>query len=191
MGVITTNENITTSSTIGTAEEVRAAFSEHTRELTWLAEFLTDDELMASACVADARDLSKKNNTEDEICQECVRSWPREATIRSALDVTQSRITDLSPAYESADCTPQQHPPLSLDRIELVVRESEVIRCHLDSLCRFVLILCGVEHYTVGDVACLLGISKHAVQIAYTTALECLEVIYCQTVLETYGCAAA
>ncbi len=168
MAVITTNENITTSSAIGTAEEVRGAFSEHTRELTWLAEFLTDDELMASACVADARDLSRKNNREDEICQECVRSWPREATIRSALDVKQSRIAELSPAYESADCTPQRHPPLSLDRIELVVRESEVIRCQLDSLCRFVLILCGIEHHSVRDVARLLGISKHAVQAAYS-----------------------
>ncbi len=191
MAAITSNEAITNDSAIASAEDVRAAFGEHKRELTWLAEFLTDDELIASACVADARELSANNHKEDEISQECVQQWPREATIRSALDVKRARIAELSAAYEHVECGPRQHTPLSLDKIELMVRESEVIRRHLDSLCRFVLVLCGVEHRCVHDVACLLGISKHAIEAAYDNALELLEVIYCQAVLEAYGCAAA
>ena len=189
MAAITTSETIATSSGIAPAEEIRAAFTEHRRELTWLAEFLTDDELMASACVADARNLT--DNNEDEICQECVRRWPREATIRSALDLKRTRIAELSSAYEDGAFVGQQHPLLSLDRIELVVRESDVIRLRLDSLCRFVLILCGVEQRSTGDAALLLGISKHAVEAAYSSALESLEVIYCQAVLESYGCVTA
>lgn len=191
MAAITTNETVPNSSAIASAEDVRAAFREHKRELTWLAEFLTDDELIASACIADARELSTNNNKKDEICQECVQQWPREATILSALDVKRARIAELSAAYEHVECSPHQHTPLSLDKIELVVRESEVIRRHLDSLCRFALVLCGVEHHSVREVARLLGISKHAVEAAYDSALEFLEVIYCQAVLEAYGCAAA
>ena len=189
MAATTTSETIATNSGIAGAEEIRAAFTEHRRELTWLAEFLTDDELMASACVADARNLT--DNNEDEICQECVRRWPREATIRSALDLKRMRIAELSSAYEDGAFAGQQHPPLSLDSIELVVRESDVIRLRFDSLCRFVLILCGVEQRSTGDAALLLGISKHAVEAAYSRALEWLEVIYCQAVLESYGCVTA
>ena len=190
MAAIATHETITISSALASAEEVLAAFTWHKRELIWLAEFLTGDELTASACVADAGNLSE-NNKEDEICEEGVQSWPREATIRSALDMKRARIAELCAAYEHVDCRPQQHTPLSLEKIELVVTESEVIRRHLDSLCRFVLILCGVERHSVRDVASLLGISKHAVQAAYNNALEFLEVICCQAILEEYGCAVA
>ena len=190
MAAITTSERNATSSGIATAEEIRSAFAEHKQELTWLAEFLTNDELMASACLADAGNLSKSSNKEDEVCQEWARSWPREATIRSAVDFKRMRIAELSCAYEGEACG-QQHFPLALDTIELVVRESEFLRLRLDSLCRFALILCGFEQHSAVEAARLLGISKRAVEGAYGTALESLEVIQCQAVLESYGCAAA
>ena len=192
MAATTTSGTTATSSGIPDAEEIRAAFTEHRRELAWLAEFLTDDELMASVCVADARNLTDTH--EDEICQECVRRWPREATIVSALDLKRTRIAELSSVYESYEYgafVGRQHPPLSLDIFELVVSESDLVRRRLDSLCRFVLILCGVEQRSTGDAALLLGISKHAVEAAYSSALESLEVIYCQVFLESYGCVAA
>ena len=190
MAAITTNELIATGSAIATAEEVQAVFNEHARELTWLAEFLTDDELVASACVTDAGNLSG-NNKEDEICQECVQSWSREATVRSAIDAKRTRIAELASLYECEETTDRPPAPLSSESVELVVRESDVIRRRLDSLCRFVLILCGVEQHSARDVARLLGIRQHAVEAAYTSALQFLEVIYCQAVLEAYGCAAA
>jgi len=34
----------------------------------------------------------------------------------------------------------------------------------------------------------LLGISKHAVDVAYCAALDSLEVIWCQAILESGGC---
>lgn len=190
MAAITINGSFAKSSAIANADEIGAAFAEHKQELTWLAEFLTNDELMASACVADAGDLSESNK-EDEICQECVRTWPREATIRSALDLKRTRIAELSLAYECEDQIGRQHDPLSSDIIEVVVSESDVIRRRLDSLCRFVLVLCGIERHSVRDVACLLGISKHAVEAAYSRALGFLEVMYCQEVLESYEFPAA
>lgn len=186
----TINTDIAATSGIATAEEIRAAFSEHKQELTWLAEFLTGDELMASACVTDARDLTESNN-EDEICQERLQLWAREATVRSAVDFKRMRIAELSSTYEHGDFIGHHHLPLSPDRIELVVRESDTIRSRLDSLCRFVIILCGFERRSFGEAAQVLGISKCAVEAAYSSALDILEVIYCQAVVESYGLAAA
>ncbi len=190
MPTTTINTDIAATSGIATAEEIRTAFTEHKQELTWLAEFLTGDELMASVCVTDARDLTESNN-EDEICQERLQQWAREATVRSAVDFTRMRIAELCSTYEHGDFIGHHHPQLSPDRMELVVRESDRIRSRLDSLCRFVIILCGFEQRSFAEAAHVLGISKHAAEAAYSYALEILEVIYCQWVLESYGPAAA
>lgn len=189
MAAITTNDAIASSSPIASTQDVRAAFREYTKELTWLAGFLTDDETMASACVAEVYDVT--NSNDDEICYACVEAWPREATILSALELKWARIAELSSAYDREDETGQQHQPLSEENIGFVVQESDVIRRRLDSLCRFVLVLCGIERHSVRDVACLLGISKHAVEASYSRALGFLEVMYCQEVLESYEFPAA
>ncbi len=189
MAATTISRSFTASSEVASAAAIRAAFAEHKQELTWLAEFLSDDVLMASACVTDARDLME--NSEDEICQEYLELWTRDATIRAVLDLKRMRIAELSAPHEQDDFVGQKHPPMSLETMEFVVRESEIIRCRLDSLCRFALVLCGFEQRSAGRVACLLGISRHAVEAAYSCALETLEVIYCQAVLEGCSCAAA
>ncbi|MBZ5647702.1 MAG: hypothetical protein LAN37_10815 [Acidobacteriia bacterium] len=189
MAAITISRSIAASSEIASAAEIRAAFAEHKQELTWLAEFLSDDELMASACVTDARDLMENNN--DEICQECLQMWTREATIRSVLDFKRMRIAELSSMYEHDDLVGQEHPPMSLQTMEFVVRESDNVRSRLDCLCRFVLVLCGFAQHSANQAALLLGISTHAVEAAYSSALESLEIIYCQVLVEAAGCAAA
>jgi DNA-directed RNA polymerase specialized sigma24 family protein len=186
----TTTISRSISSEIADTAEIRAAFAEHKQELTWLAEFLSADELMASACVTDARNLMENNN-EDEICQECLRMWAREATIRSVLDFKRMRIAELSSMYEHDDLVGQEHSPMSLQTMEFVVRESDNVRSRLDCLCRFVLVLRGFAQHSANQAALLLGVSTHAVEAAYTSALETLEVISCQAVLEASGWAAA
>jgi DNA-directed RNA polymerase specialized sigma24 family protein len=74
--------------------------------------------------------------------------------------------------------------------IEFVASESGAIRNRLDVLSRFVLILCGVEQRPSCEAARLLGISKHAVDVAYCAALDSLEVIWCEAILESGGCVA-
>jgi len=186
----TTTISRSLSSEIASTAEIRAAFAEHKEELTWLAEFLSGDQLMASACVTDARDLMENNN-EDEICQECLQMWTREATIRSVLDFKRMRIAELSSMYEHDDLVGQEHPPMPLHTMELVLRESDNVRSRLDCLCRFVLVLCGFAQHSANQAALLLGVSTHVVEAAYTTALETLEVISCQAVLEASGWATA
>ena len=75
--------------------------------------------------------------------------------------------------------------------LEFVASESDAIRHQLDVLCRFVLILCGVEQRPLSEAALLLGISTHAVEVAYCAALEWLEVIRCQAILVAGSCVGA
>ena len=181
MAAIASSGIITSSSGIASADEIRTAFAENNQALTWLAEFLTGDEIIASACVVDACTLTERDY---ETGQEWYWTWPRNATIQSTLDVQRTRIVQLSLVYERAGCIHGEHEHLPQEMIEFVANESEAIRVQVDVLCRFVLILCGVERRTSNEVALLLGISKHAVEAAYCAALEMLEVIWCEIILE-------
>jgi hypothetical protein len=181
-----TSEIRPTASGLATADEIRSAFTEHREELAWLAGFLTADEMVAAACIIDARKLAQNKG-------KVVLEWPwtsaRDATIRSALDVQQVRIGQLSSAYDRRACSHEQHAslPLDIDTLEFLVRESDQIRLRLDSICRFVLVLCGIENRPSRRVAPLLGISEHAVEAAYCAALQCLDIIRSQAIVEAYG----
>ena len=172
----------------GNAEEIRETFTEHGQELEWLAEFLTGDEMMASVCVIDASILTEGENGKS---QEWLWPWPREATIRSALDVERVRIAQLSSVYDRYDCVQREHAPLPLEMLEFVVRESDVIRLRLDTICRFALVLCGIGNRRSSEVALLLGVSEHAVEAAYLAALQSLDIIRSRAMVESYGYAAA
>lgn len=188
MASIVSSGIVTSGPGIASAEEIRTAFAENSQALTWLAEFLTGDEMVASACVVDAGTLTEHDY---KIGQEWYWTWPRDATIQSALDVQRARIAQLSPVYERGGCIHGKHEPLPQDMIEFVANESEAIRVQVDVLCRFVLILCGVERRTSDEAALLLEISKHAVEAAYCAALQLLEVIWCEVLLEDGFAAAA
>jgi len=178
-----------TASRLETADQICAAFTEHREELAWLAGFLTGDEMVAEACIIDARRLAQN---EADVFQEWL--WPsaQDAIIRSALDVQQVRIGQLSSAYESHGCIHEQHAtsPLDIDTLDFLVRESDEARLKLDSICRFVLVLRGIENRLLPEVALLLEISEHAVEAAYCAALQSIDVIRSQAIVESDGYAA-
>lgn len=177
-----------TTSGVATAEEVRATFTEHREELAWLAGFLTGDEMLAAACIIDARTLAERGG---DLCHEWHWTSARDAAIRSALDIQRAQIGHLSCTYEGYDCVHVEHKALPLEVLEFMVRESNSIRLRLDTICRFVLVLCGIENCRSGRVAQLLGISEHAVEAAYCAAIESLDVLRSQAIIDSYGCAAA
>ena len=188
MAAITTSGSIASGPRISSEEAICTPFAEHDQELTWLAEFLTGDETVASACVVDASTLPEGENGK---YQEWLWPWPREATIRSALDIQRVRIAQLSSVYDRCDCVYGGHAALPLEVLEFLIQESDVIRVRLDTICRFVLVLCAIGNRRSREVALLLGISEHAVEAAYCTALQSLDVIRSQAMVEAYGCAAA
>lgn len=181
MAEITRSGNIGSISEIAAAEEILDGFVEEKQEVMWLAEFLTDDPMMACACVTDAHN-SVHDDDEDGICHICVRS---------ALDLQRMRIVELSSAYRDDDRGGQEQPVMSPDTMEFVVRKSDTIRPRLDSLCRFVLVLCGFQQSSAEEAAVLLGIKKRSVEEAYKRALGSVEVMQCQQFLESYGAAIA
>ena len=83
MAAVITSATVTTSSGIANAEEIHTVFIENNQALTSLAEFLTGDEMIASACVIDACTLTERQY---EIGQEWFWTWVEDAMIHSALD---------------------------------------------------------------------------------------------------------
>jgi hypothetical protein len=157
-------------------ETVGGVFSGYREELEWLGSFLTGDEQIGAACVIDACALAESKNPG---FQGWLLEWARLATIRSAVQIQQRRIAQLSFAYMQHRCIHGGHPALSADSVERLVEESSWIMRRLDVLCRFALVICGIEKRSAQQAASLLGVDRTSVEGAYCTAIKCLEVIGC------------
>ncbi len=166
------------------AEDILDVFLSHREELRWIAEFLTGSAEVADACVMDAFVISAaQSEANEEQLSQCIRL----ATISSAFEIQQSRIAQLAPFYEGRPCLHRRHPQLPLHSIEFLIEESDLVESRLDALCRFVLILCGVEQCSPCEAARLLRTSRLAVEAAYCAAVESLDTIHCQVLLESCG----
>jgi len=158
-------------------EYIGRVFSQHREELEWLANFLTGDENIAAACLVDACSLTEGENPGfDEWLLKCACL----ATIRSAVQIQQRRIVQLSFAYTQRPCIHGGHTALSSDWREILVEESSVVIARLDVLCRSALVICGLEKRSAYEAAALLGIDPAVVEGAYCAAIKSLEVISCE-----------
>ena len=158
-----------------TADAIRGTFVEHQEELTWLAGFLTGDDVLAEACVADACASAQR------LSVDLLPMTPEFATFHSAVQMQRSRVAELCEIYEARECAPRSHERLLPESLEFLVTESDVIRARLDALCRFVLVLCGIEKCSAAQAAQWLGVNECAVEAAYDAALDSLEVFYCES----------
>ena len=165
-----------------TGEDVREAFREHREELAWLAVFLTADTELAKVCVVDAFALA---TTPEDVFAESLDSWTRRCTIRSAVEMQQWRISLLASIYEGTPCRHHRHAPLAPVVLDLLYDKPEDLGLCLDVLCRAALVLCGIEGYSSTESALILGASRTAVEAAYCTALEFLEVLSCKMLAES------
>ncbi len=165
-----------------TGEDVRAAFREHREELAWLAVFLTGSAELAKVCVVDAFALA---TTPSDVLAESVDRWTRCCTIRSAIEMRQTRISLLASIHERTPCGPRNHAPLSPALLDLLCDSPEELGQSLDVLCRAAVVLCGIEGYSSTDAALMLGVSRTAVEAAYCTALEFLEVLSCKMLADS------
>ncbi len=158
-------------------EYIGRVFSQHREELEWLANFLTGDEKIAAACLVDACALAESENSDfDEWLPKCACL----ATIRSAVQIQQRRIVQLSFAYKQRPCIHGGHTALSSDWSEILVEESSVVIARLDVLCRSALVICGLDKRSAYEAAVLLGIDPAGVEGAYCAAIKSLEVISCE-----------
>ncbi len=147
-----------------TGDEVRKAFREHREELAWLAVFLTANAELAKVCLVDACAVAA---TPSDICAQWLERWTRCCTIRSAVEMQQSRISLLASIYQCAPCHRRDYTPLAPLVLDVLYEKPERFGRCLDVLCRAALVLIGIEHYSPTESAQLLGISETAVERAY------------------------
>jgi hypothetical protein len=157
-------------------EAIRSTFVEHREELRWLADFLTGSDEVAEACVVDVYRLAQKSWE----LEDWLPVSPAFAIICAALEIQRKRIAELSNVYEGRMCLHPTHGQLAPESLEFIVGKSEVIRSRLDTLSRFVLVICGIEKSSYLEASQWLGISPIAVESALCAAVESLEVIECE-----------
>jgi hypothetical protein len=158
------------------SEYVGTVFSQNREELEWLANFLTGDEKIAEACVVDA---CAQAELENPGLQEWPSTWASISTIRSAAQIQQQRIAELSSAYMQSGCI-HGEPTVSSDWCDVLLEESSVVCARLDIFCRFALVICGLEKRSANEAALLLGVDPASVEGAYCAAIKSLEVISCE-----------
>jgi hypothetical protein len=100
--------------------------------------------------------------------------------MRSAVEIQHSRIAQLSAVYKRRPCIHAGHEALSQDSLELVIEESNFLTSKLDVLCRYALVICGMEKKPASEAAVFLGVEPAVVESAYCNALDFLEVIGCE-----------
>ncbi len=153
-----------------TTEQLKRAFLDYRDDLHWLALFLTGDEVMAEACVVDACALATTGN---KVFEEWLEHWARRSTVRSAIEMQKSRIAQLAAAYERRPCHHREHHSF----VPEVLKENDGATLRMDALCRFAIVLRGIEGYSSHESALLLNVSRTAIDAAYCAALEALAIL--------------
>jgi DNA-directed RNA polymerase specialized sigma24 family protein len=155
-----------------TEDEIRGVFGDYHNVLNWLAVFLVEDKQLARACVIDACTIA---DSQSPVFHEWLVHWAARATFRSAFVVERAAVATLALHYEKDSSVPDEHPPLTVEQLDLLIKNTELIQPQLDILCRFVLVLHGIAKESTEEVGVQLGISSDAVKRAYRFALETLE----------------
>ncbi len=165
-----------------TGEEVRESFREQREELAWLALFVTADTELAKVCVVDAFAVA---TTQKDVLAQSLERWTRCCTIRSAIEMRQSRISLLASIYERTASGPRNHAPLDPLVLDVLYQKPEELGLCLDVLCRAALVLCGIEKYSLSDSARMLGVSRSAVEAAYCAALDFCDILDCEMFMDS------
>ncbi len=157
-----------------TADDFRKAFAEHREELEWLAFFLTGNQDLVQPCMVDACALAV---SQKQVFLDWLEHWSRRAIILSATEMQQSRITQLGAAYRRHPCPHREHASLTPEEIALLRTHPNDIVGRIDVLCRFALVMRGIEEYPTRQSALMLGVNGVAFEAAYCAALESLQML--------------
>lgn len=154
-----------------TIEDIRRVFGDYHNVLHWLATFLIGDEDLANACIVDACKVAERQTP---VFHEWLIHWAARATVHCAFVSQRECLSELASAYQGdeEDC---ECPPLSVESLEWLVKNADVIRKQLNTLCRFVLVLRGIAGDPCESIASQLHVSQTAVEKAYQAAFEMID----------------
>ena len=158
-----------------TPDDIRKVFGDYHDLLRWLTGFLIGDEKLADACMVDACTIAE---TQTPDFHEWLVHWGARATVGCALQRQQANIAELAPKYEKSEPAHLKHLALSPEYFLLLIKNSKDIHARLDVLCRFVLVLRGIAKDSCDEVAAQLGISRSAVERAYCTGFDTLDLAF-------------
>jgi DNA-directed RNA polymerase specialized sigma24 family protein len=156
-----------------TIEDIRNAFGDYNNVLRWLAAFLTGDDSLAQDCVVDACTIAESQTSD---FHEWLVHGGARATVRCTLQREHIKIAELAPKYEIGEPAPE-HPPLPVKQFLWLINNAAEIHARLDVLCRSVLVLRGIAKDSYDEVATQLGISRSAVEQAYSVAFDALTMV--------------
>lgn len=159
-----------------TPQMIRGMFVQRQAELTQLATFLTGDTEVAQACVVDACSSMEHSYA---FAGDMQPVSPTAAVIQSAADMLRSRIAQLSFAYENQACGDAEREPTACPVLELMLLESAGVRLGVDTVGRFVLAIRDTGKGSSEEAAAMLGMSRWAVEAAYSAAVDALEAVEC------------
>ena len=169
MNLATILDNLRGVNPCATTEDIRDEFGDYHNLLRWLAAFLACDASHAEADVVDACTIADRQTP---AFHEWLVHWAARATIDHALQEQYAEVLDLARKYEGVEACEQRQAPVCKQDFLFVVRNPDKVRASLDSLCRFVLVLCGFANDSYEQVAAQLGSSPTAVERAYCIAVD-------------------
>lgn len=154
---------------IATADESRMLRDAEHNYVYWIALLITGDPVTAEKCLVDASALSA---TSSRSFHDWLSRWARSATARLAAASVQSVITPSAARCASWGCEHARHELLSPKEIEFIRQlDPKQIISDLDPLSRAILVMRGVQGFSVSDCALLLGVPGECVTRAYCHAL--------------------
>lgn len=156
-----------------TEDDIRQAFGDYHNLLSWLANLLIEDKKSRDAYIVDACTIAERQTP---AFHDWLIHWAARATIDRALQEQHAAIAELASKYEKVEPVTSTHVPLSKRDFLVLIENSKQIRARLDPLCRFVLVLRGMAKDSFDQVATQLGISRSAVERAYSTAFDTLKI---------------
>lgn len=157
-----------------TAADIADLFGDYHNLLRWLASFLIEEEELAADSIVDACTIAP---TQAPLFHEWLVHWAARATVRCAFQIQESEITQIASGYDCHHLTAVEALPLSVDQFQFLVKNSKEIRSHMDAVCRIVLVLRGIARDSFKEIATQLRIPQRAVEFAYSTAIDHINVL--------------
>jgi hypothetical protein len=155
---------------LASSHEIRSAFVEQRDHLNWIALIITGDHALADRAVINASDLSASNSS---VFRDWLMGWTNTATVRAAVREVRDLISASASRYIDSSCEHSDNDVLSDDQIASLRHvDTRDIVAALDPLARSVLVLRGIQRFSITDCALLLDTPRRIVAAAYCRAVR-------------------
>lgn len=138
--------------------------------LYWIALLITGDPVLANKCLLDANGLSTMSGG---VFHDWVRRWAHSETARVAAKTVHGLLVASSQQYVAHACEHANHAMLSENEVEFLrLLNPQRVITDLDPFSRAILIMRGVQGFSISDCALSIEVPRRSVIGAYCRALR-------------------